>query len=139
MAFKFERLDVWRLALDYVDIIYELSSRLPRDEEYNLKSQLKRAATSITLNIAEGSSGLSDAEQARFIGIAIRSLVETVACLHLVHRRGYLDEPTPLRIAYTNAETLFRRLKAFQNTLTSTTSSIREDSAIYEVDETLPF
>jgi four helix bundle protein len=139
MAFKFERLDVWRLALDYVDVIYELSSRLPRDEEYNLKSQLKRAATSITLNIAEGSSGLSDAEQARFIGIAICSLIETVACLHLIHRRGYLNDPTPLRRAYTDAETLFKRLKAFQNALISTPGSIREDSTNYEVDETLPF
>jgi hypothetical protein len=56
MAFKFERLEVWGLALDYVDLTYELASKLPRDEEYNLKSQIRRAATSITLNIAEGSS-----------------------------------------------------------------------------------
>jgi len=137
MAFKFENLDVWRSALDYVDVIYELSSKLPRDEEYNLKSQVRRAATSISLNIAEGSSGQSDAEQARFIGIAIRSLVETVACLHLIHRRGYFADPLLLRKAYSEAETLFKRLKAFQNALVPHT--IRENSPVYELDEAFPF
>lgn len=137
MAFKFEKLDVWQLGLDYLDLVYELSARLPRDEEYNLKSQIRRAATSVTLNIAEGSSGLSDAEQARFIGIALRSLVETVACLHLIHRRHYFEESDMLRKAYGSAEVLFRRLKAFPNALTS--GVIREESSLYESDDTPPF
>jgi len=46
MAFKFEQLEVWQLALDYVDLIYEIANRLPRSEEFNLKSQIVRAATS---------------------------------------------------------------------------------------------
>lgn len=137
MAFKFEKLDVWGLALDYVDLIYELSARLPRDEAYNLKSQIRRAATSITLNIAEGSSGLTDLEQARFIGIAIRSLVETVACLHLINRRRFFAEPEALRQAYRSAETLFKRLKAFQNALSP--AAIREERPLYESDEPVPF
>lgn len=137
MAFKFEKLEIWGLALDYVDLVYDLSAKLPRSEEYNLKSQIRRAATSITLNIAEGSSGLSDAEQARFIGIALRSLVETVACLHLIHRRQYLDKPDMLRGAYRHAEMLFKRLKAFQNALGSNT--LREEYAVYESDEPPPF
>ena len=56
MGYKFERLEVWQLAIDYTDRVYHLSAQLPRDEEYNLKSQIRRAATSITLNIAEGST-----------------------------------------------------------------------------------
>ncbi|HKY55578.1 MAG TPA: four helix bundle protein [Anaerolineales bacterium] len=67
MPYKFEQLDVWKLSLDYLDLIYELAENLPRSEEYNLKSQLTRAATSIALNIAEGSQGQSDAEQAVFL------------------------------------------------------------------------
>ena len=66
MPYKFERLEVWQLALEYIDRMYDLADRLPSSEEYNLKSQLRRAATSIALNIAEGSTGQSDAEQARF-------------------------------------------------------------------------
>lgn len=55
MPYKFEQLDVWKLALDYIDLIYQLAEKLPRSEQYNLKSQIVRAATSIALNIAEGS------------------------------------------------------------------------------------
>jgi four helix bundle protein len=72
MPFKFERLEVWELALGYIDLIYEIAGLLPRSEEFNLKSQITRAATSVSLNIAEGSTGQTDAEQARFIGLAIR-------------------------------------------------------------------
>ena len=66
MPFKFEKLDVWHLALDYIDVTYELAALLPKSEEYNLKSQISRAATSVALNIAEGSTSQTDAEQARF-------------------------------------------------------------------------
>jgi hypothetical protein len=38
MPFKFEELEVWQLALDYIDLIYEIASQPPRSEEYNLKS-----------------------------------------------------------------------------------------------------
>ncbi len=84
MAYKFEQLDVWQLALDYIDLVYKIAASLPRSEEYNLKSQITRAATSVALNIAEGSQGQSDAEQARFFGMAIRSLIEIVACQQII-------------------------------------------------------
>jgi four helix bundle protein len=101
MAYKFEQLEVWQLSLEYIDLIYQLSEKLPRSEEYNLKSQIIRAATSISLNIAEGSTGQTDAEQARFLGMAIRSLIETVACQHVIRRRKYLADET-LLTTYTN-------------------------------------
>jgi four helix bundle protein len=65
---KFERLEVWELAIDYIDLIYSSAEQLPRREEHHLRSQIRRAATSVALNIAEGSTGQSDAEQARFLG-----------------------------------------------------------------------
>jgi four helix bundle protein len=83
MPFKFEKLDVWRLALEYIDVVDAIAKALPRSEDYNLKSQITRAATSIALNIAEESQGQTDTEHARFLGLALRSLIETVACLHL--------------------------------------------------------
>lgn len=137
MAYKFEKLDVWSLALDYLDLMYAVASALPKSEEYNLKSQITRAATSISLNIAEGSTGLSDAEQARFLSIAIRSLLETVACLYIVHRRGYLNDPESLRAAYRASEALFTRLQAFRKSLDSGT--LRDDSVDYDVDSDSPF
>jgi four helix bundle protein len=54
MAFKFEKLEVWAEAVAYIDLVYTLVEQLPKSEEYNLKSQFVRAATSVALNIAEG-------------------------------------------------------------------------------------
>jgi len=68
------------LALEYLNVIYQLAGELPRSEAFNLREQMIRAGTSIVLNIVEGSTTQSDAEQGRFVGIAMRSLVETVAC-----------------------------------------------------------
>jgi four helix bundle protein len=132
MTYKFENLEVWQLALEYSDLMYAVAEQLPRSEEYNLKSQLTRAATSIALNIAEGSTGQSDAEQARFLGMAIRSLIETVACQHLINRRRYIAEPQPLRDAYRFSEKLFAKLQAFRGTIK--TSALREESIAYELD-----
>jgi four helix bundle protein len=118
MAFKFEQLEVWQLALDYVDLIYEIADRLPRSEEFNLKSQIVRAATSIALNIAEGSTGQTDSEQARFLGMALRSLVETVACQHLIRRRSLVAEEQLLDQAYCQAEALAVKLQAMKKAIT---------------------
>jgi four helix bundle protein len=116
MAYKFEKLEVWQMAVEYIDMIYKLAEVLPRNEEYNLRSQIVRAATSIALNIAEGSTGQSDAEQNRFLGMALRSLIETVACLHLIKRRNYaLAED--VQAVYAFSEKLSMKLQAFRNAL----------------------
>jgi four helix bundle protein len=131
MTYKFERLEVWKLAMDYADTIYAIAEKLPRSEDFNLKSQITRAATSIQLNIAEGSTSQSDAEQSRFIGLAIRSLIETVACQHQISRRGYSSDPTPLREAYRFSEMLFAKLQALRHSLTSSGSAVHEEPAPY--------
>jgi four helix bundle protein len=132
MPFKFEKLEVWQLALDYVDAVYEVSEQLPQQERYNLTSQMTRAATSVALNIAEGSTGQTDAEQARFLGLAIRSLLETVACQHLISRRGYLPDPEPLRQLYRSSETLVAKLHTMRKTIAPEKPWIREPVVEYE-------
>ena len=99
MGYKFQNLEIYQLALEYIDLIYELAAKLPRSEDFNLKSQITRAATSIALNIAEGSTSQSDPEQSRFLGMALRSLVETVACQDIIERRKYvtLEDLRPSR------------------------------------------
>ena len=107
-----------------------MAENLPRGEEYNLKSQIIRAATSIALNIAEGSQGQSDAEQARFLGMAIRSLVETVACQHIIRRRKYFRDESLLDKAYENSQTLARKLQSFRKSISSS-YLVKEDSPLY--------
>lgn len=137
MPFKFEQLEVWRSSLAYIDLMYQIADLLPRSEEFNLKSQLKRAATSVSLNIAEGSIGQTDAEQARFLGIAIRSLVETVACQHLIARRNLLEDRDMLRQAYRDAETLVAMLHRMRRSLRDgyDTSSVNETAEEYLTSE----
>jgi four helix bundle protein len=130
MPYKFEQLEVWKLALDYIDLIYKLAENLPRSEDFNLKSQITRTATSIALNIAEGSQGQSDAEQARFLGMSIRSLIETVACQKIIGRRGYLQDEILLNKAYQDSQTLARKLQAFRKSISSS-YQVKEDSPVY--------
>jgi four helix bundle protein len=116
MAFKFEKLEVWQLSLEYVDLIYEVADLLPGKEEYNLKPQMRRSVTSISLNIAEGSTSQTDLEFARFVGIAIRSCIEVIGCLHLAKRRGYIDKKVFDR-AYEFGEKMFAKLQALRKKL----------------------
>lgn len=140
VAYKFEKLEVWQLALEYTDLIYAIVEQLPRSEDFNLKSQLARAATSVVLNIAEGSTSQSDAEQARFIGMAIRSVTETVACQHLINRRGYLKDTELLRHAYRFSEKLFAKLQAFRSSLAvQPHSKVREEPTPFEYEDNIPF
>jgi four helix bundle protein len=133
MPFKFEKLEVWSLALEYVDLVYEIVNALPQSERYNLRSQMVRAATSVALNIAEGSTGQTDLEQARFLGLAIRSLLETVACQHLISRRGYLQGPAKLRQAYRQAETLAAKLHTMRKAVAPEQPWIREEETGHQV------
>ena len=91
MAFKFEKLIIWQKAMDYGEDINELSDKFPQKEIYNLSSQIRRAADSIALNIAEGSTGQSNPELKKFIGYSIRSLTEVVTCLK-AKRRAYISD-----------------------------------------------
>lgn len=131
MAFKFENLEVWQLALEYSDKMYAIAAALPRSEDFNLKTQIVRAGTSVALNIAEGSIGQTDTEQTRFIGMAIRSLIETIACQHLIRRRGYFSDTRRLDEAYGEGETLAMKLQAMRKRLDSARSWAREDPVAY--------
>jgi len=135
MPFKFEKLEVWQLALEYIDSIYEIANQLPRSEEYNLKSQIMRAATSVALNIAEGSTGQTDIEQARFLGLAIRSLLETVACQHIIRRLKLLADVTRLDRVYAQAETLVAKLHTLRKSIAPQQNWLREEPGMYMTGE----
>lgn len=117
MEYKFERLDVWKLSLDLSDVIYDIASQLPDIERFNLKSQIIRACTSISLNIAEGSTSQTNAQQSQFLGYAIRSLIEVIACKRHIERRNYIQNTNQMMEAEKNCDRLFMKLQAFKNAL----------------------
>ncbi len=135
MTFKFEKLEVWQLALDYIDLVYTLTEELPRSEDFNLKSQMRRAATSIALNVAEGSTGQTDIEQARFIGLAIRSLIETVACQRIIRRREFQVDPWLLEQANRQATTLAAKLHSFRKAIAPQQGWLREEQTSYLTED----
>lgn len=92
MAFKFEELKVWHIAADLSNEIDLLAKTFPVEERFSLASQMKRAADSVVLNIAEGSTGQTIPEFKRFLDIALRSAIEVVSCLFLAHKRKYLPD-----------------------------------------------
>ncbi|MCP9750846.1 four helix bundle protein [Ferruginibacter sp. HRS2-29] len=116
MAFKFEKLEVWKLAVNMADEVHWLTRAFPKEEMFSLTSQMKRAADSISLNIAEGSTGQSDPEQRRFLGYAQRSALEVVNCLYLAIRRNYIDQLLFNRF-YNNLDRLVYKIQAFKNSL----------------------
>lgn len=92
MAFRFESLKVWQIALRLSNETDILVKEFPKEELYSLCSQMKRAADSVVLNIAEGSTGQSVPEYKRFLGIALRSAIEVVSCLFIAHTRKYISD-----------------------------------------------
>lgn len=74
-----------------VSLVYRITSKFPKVETFGLVDQLRRAATSIVLNIAEGSGSGSDLEFKRFLHIALRSLYELIAGFEIALNLQYIS------------------------------------------------
>lgn len=83
--YRFEKLEVWKAARIFVNNIYNISKLFPENEQFGLTSQIRRAAISIVLNIAEGSQRGSDKDFIRFLRIANGSLQEVVAAMTIAY------------------------------------------------------
>ncbi len=116
MAFKFEKLVVWQKAVDLSYDIHELTRSFPKEELFILTSQIKRAADSVSLNIAEGSTGQSNAEFNKFLGYALRSDIEIVGCLYLAKKRNLMDEETFSKL-YADCEKILVMINGLRNSL----------------------
>jgi len=119
MAMKdFRDLQVWRKAHELALAIYPATRSFPDEERFGETSQIRRAATSIPGNIAEGCGGRSDAELAHFLGIALRSASEVEYRLLLARDLEWLDAVTHDRLHEAVTE-VKRMLAAFIKRLES--------------------
>lgn len=114
--FKFEKLRIWQDSMKLADEIFKSSSSFPKEEKYNLISQVRRASDSIALNISEGSILQSNPEYKRFLGYSIRSIAEVVTCLHKAKRRNYLNNDE-FNDYYEKCYNLMNMTIAFRNKL----------------------
>ncbi len=90
--FGFETLEVWQKALEFADVFYSITRHFPSDERFGLTNQMRRAAVSVSSNIAEGSARVSRKDFARFIEIASGSLYEVVSQSYISRSQGLLTD-----------------------------------------------
>ena len=88
----YHKLILWQKAREFVKLIYKVTEKFPKAEEYGLKGQLRRAAVSVVLNIVEGYRRSSTKEFIRFLNIAGASLTEVEACIEIATDLGYFTQ-----------------------------------------------
>src|ERR1039457_3051353 len=100
----YKKIDAWQLTDDLTVLIYECTRSFPKEELYGLTSQLRRAASSVPANIAEGSARRTRKDYLHFLYIARASLTEAHYFVHLSKRLGYVRDER-----HAELESLFRR------------------------------
>ncbi len=116
MSFKFEKLIIWQKSMNFGETIHQLSKDFPKDEMFNLTSQIRRASDSIALNISEGSILQSKLEFKKFLGYSIRSLAEVVTCLYKSKNRNYISDEFFEKM-YQESYNLMNQIIGFRNQL----------------------
>ena len=90
-TFSYRKLDAYQIAKDFVIFVYKLLKLFPKEEQYALCDQLRRAVVSIPSNIAEGMGRVSLKEQIHFIEIAFGSLNEVMCQLEVACDLNYIS------------------------------------------------
>jgi len=114
--FNFEKLETWQKAIDFADLVYSLTRNFPDEEKFGLTSQMRRAAVSISSNIAEGSSRMSRTDYARFLELASGSLFEVVSQSVIGLRQRFLSKASYDQL-YAAAEEQSRMLSGLRRSL----------------------
>jgi len=114
--FNFEKLDVWNEAIEFADLVYSLTKAFPENEKFGLTNQMRRAAVSISSNIAEGSSRSSRPDFARFVEIATGSLFEVVSESVVAKRQRFLSDEDYNRV-YAACEKQSKMLSGLRRSL----------------------
>lgn len=116
MSFRFRKFPIYKEIRNFIKNIYQLAGNLPKQEQYGLISQIKRAATSILLNLAEGSMKKSDAEFNRFLLISVSSVSEIVAILDICLDQKYIKPSTHKKYVL-QCEAIAKQLYGFSRSL----------------------
>lgn len=111
MTRSHEDLAVWKTAMQLAADIYRFSRRLPKDEQFGLQSQLRRAAVSVPSNIAEGAARSTSAEFRHFLSVALGSLAELETQYLLCIELGYSEPNTDLRKRLKHTRVMLSRLR----------------------------
>ena len=114
--FNFEKLEVWQKAIEFADFVYAVTRSFPADERFGLTNQMRRAAVSVSSNIAEGTARVSANDYARFVELATGSLFEVVSQAFVGKRQHFLSEEDFKRL-YAAAEEQGKMLSGLRRSL----------------------
>lgn len=89
--YPFEKLEIWNLSIQLSVQIYKVTNDFPQSEKFGITNQLRRAANSVSANIAEGSGRLSVKDKANFIQVAYSSLLEVLNFLIISEKLGMIS------------------------------------------------
>jgi four helix bundle protein len=122
--FRFRKFRVYIEARLLIRALRAVAVKFPDTERFDLSSQLRRAASSVVLNIAEGSERRSDRDFAQFLAISLASLNEVVACLDIALDEGYVgaDEHASL---LERAGLLGNQLSAFRRAIVNPHAGVK--------------
>jgi four helix bundle protein len=115
-TFNFEKLDIWQEAIQFADLVYKITTKFPEHERFGITNQMRRAAVSISSNIAEGSSRASRNDFARFVEIATGSLFEVVSQANVSLNQQFLCRSDYEKLA-TAAQKQCRMLSGLRRSL----------------------
>jgi four helix bundle protein len=111
--FYFQKLEIWQNSRSLVKDIYLLTKSFPKDEQYHMISQIRRAATSIPCNLAEGLSRMSGKDKARFTTMAFGSLMELLSLLITSLDLDYINQAQYMPLQ-NKIESIARQLNAYR-------------------------
>src|SRR5687767_5342726 len=137
MGWSYRNLEVWQKSMDLVVEVYKLSKQFPKDEQFGLTPQIRRAAVSISANIAEGQGRLSDGDFLRFLRIARGSLTETETHLLIAVRLEYVsrEEAKPIwSLLQETSRLLTNLIHSLEKDKHDANGRISEQSELYEFD-----
>ena len=113
---NFRNLKIYQRSIDFAVEIYKISKLFPKDELYGLTSQIRRAVTSISLNITEGSGNSSEKEFKRFPEFSLRSDYEVMTCLEISLRLNYCCKEDQIALVH-EAEEIAAMISGFSKNL----------------------
>ena len=96
--YSFEKLEVWKESMKLVKMIYDVTKSFPISEKYGLTSQLRRATVSISSNLAEGTSRISNKDKAHFTTLSFSSAMEVLNQILIAKELEFLSEEKYLEI-----------------------------------------
>ncbi|MSU47516.1 MAG: four helix bundle protein [Opitutus sp.] len=113
--FNFEKLEVWQKSIAYAGQVCRVTRTFPKEEQFGLTNQIRRAAYSISSNIAEGSAR-PPADFGRFLGYATGSLYEVVTQATIARNESFLTSNAYSQL-YADAEEISRMLSGLRRSL----------------------